>query len=300
MLPIAVYFRIHFLLYPFYHKISSSPPPFIHAYYIGIVDFFPLAKSIQIGCIFQLPFFQPPICFIFSGILPGFFRLSCVPLWTVPGHSDTIANERKKTRGGLFRYVTNSHAARVPAALRQPSVLPDGRCLHRGLFGRMSYAAVMADLIAQEGLGKSQAGLIGTMFFRRLRRLSAAFRLPRRPHFAQKAHLHRYHRLGGAQPRHGSVRRGPTRSCSPCGRSTACSNPCSGRRCPRLLRDDSAHHHRKRACANGAATYPIATILTYLFASALLHFTGWARRFPAVQPHHAHFGCVLLGTHVVL
>ena len=34
-----------------------------------------------------------------------------------------------------------------------------------GLFGRMSYAAVMADLIAQEGLGKSQAGLIGTMFF---------------------------------------------------------------------------------------------------------------------------------------
>lgn len=34
-----------------------------------------------------------------------------------------------------------------------------------GLFGRLSYAAVMADLIAQEGLGKSEAGLIGTLFF---------------------------------------------------------------------------------------------------------------------------------------
>ena len=27
-----------------------------------------------------------------------------------------------------------------------------------GLFGRLSYAAVMADLIAQEGLGKAEAG----------------------------------------------------------------------------------------------------------------------------------------------
>ena len=37
--------------------------------------------------------------------------------------------------------------------------------------------------------------------------------------------------------------------------------------------------YRKRACANGATTYPIATILTYLFASLLLKFSGWRADF---------------------
>lgn len=143
-----------------------------------------------------------------------------------------------------------------------------------GLFGRMSYAAVMADLIAQEGLGKSQAGLIGTMFFvvYGVCQLLSGFlgdRIsPKKLIFTGiigSAVLNLGMGLSGASyPVMLSLwtLNGVFQSMlwSPAAR---------------VFSEMIPPTHRKRACANGAATYPIATILTYLFASALLHFTGW-------------------------
>ena len=143
-----------------------------------------------------------------------------------------------------------------------------------GLFGRMSYAAVMADLIAQEGLGKSQAGLIGTMFFvvYGVCQLLSGFlgdRIsPKKLIFTGiigSAVLNLGMGLSGASY--------PTMltlwTLNGVFQSMLWS-PAA-----RVFSEMIPPTHRKRACANGAATYPIATILTYLFASALLHFTGW-------------------------
>lgn len=143
-----------------------------------------------------------------------------------------------------------------------------------GLFGRMSYAAVMADLIAEEGLGKVQAGLIGTMFFvvYGVCQLLSGFlgdRIsPKKLIFTGivgSAVLNLGMGLSGASypvmltlwTLNGLFQ---SMLWSPAAR---------------VFSEMIPPTHRKRACANGAATYPIATILTYLFASALLHFAGW-------------------------
>ena len=147
-----------------------------------------------------------------------------------------------------------------------------------GLFGRLSYAAVMADLIAAEGLNKSDAGLIGTVFFV----VYGVFQLfsgflgdkipPKKLIFTGvigSAILNLGMGLSGASYPVMLVLwalNGVFQSFlwSPAAR---------------VFSEMIPPTHRKRACANGAATYPIATILTYLFASILLKFTGWRMDF---------------------
>lgn len=147
-----------------------------------------------------------------------------------------------------------------------------------GLFGRMSYAAVMAELIAREGQSKPQAGLIGTLFFvvYGVCQLLSGFlgdRIsPKKLIFTGvtgSALLNLGMGLSGASyPVMLALwtLNGVFQSLlwSPAARVFS-----------EMLPPDC----RKRACSNAGATYPIATIASYLVASLLLRLTGWQAEF---------------------
>ena len=147
-----------------------------------------------------------------------------------------------------------------------------------GLFGRLSYAAVMADLIAQEGLGKSEAGLIGTLFFvvYGVCQLLSGFLgdkiSPKKLIFTGV--------LGSAILNLGMGLSGASYPVMlVLWTANGIFQSFLWSPAARVFSEMIPPSYRKRACANGATTYPIATILTYLFASLLLKFSGWRADF---------------------
>lgn len=143
-----------------------------------------------------------------------------------------------------------------------------------GLFGRLSYAAVMADLIVREGLGKPEAGLIGTVFFLiyGVCQLISGFlgdRIsPKKLIFTGL--------IGSAVLNLGmGYSGGSFPVLLVCWSLNGVFQSFLWSPAARVFSEMIPPNCRKRACSNGAATYPVATILTYLLASLLLKYAGW-------------------------
>lgn len=174
-------------------------------------------------------------------------------------HTATFAQE--KTR----RVCPEHHAARL--------FLLNAAIYIIALFGRMSYAAVTLALIAEEGFTKSQAGLVGTALF-------AVY--------------------GFCQFFTGFLgdRVSPKRMIFTGVLGSAVLNLCMGMTADyrimlalwaingafqslvwspvfKIFSEMLPPSSRKRACASAAATYPLATIITYLLAALTLRTLGW-------------------------
>jgi len=140
------------------------------------------------------------------------------------------------------------------------------------LFGRLSYTSVMAELILTEGLTKSQAGLIGTALFivyGVCQLLSGLLG----DHIAPKKMI-TVGVVGSAILNLGMAAAGSYPMMLACWAVNGVFQALIWSPCARVFAEMLPPSNRVRACANAAATYPIATVLVYLTASLLLHRTN--------------------------
>lgn len=141
------------------------------------------------------------------------------------------------------------------------------------LFGRMSYSAVMAELISGGGFTKSQAGLVGTMMFASygLCQVLSGF-------IGDKIAPRVLIFTGTAGSAVLNLLMGLTHSLPPMlvlwtlngAFQSLIWSPIA-----RVLAEIMPPAMRKRACANIGVAYPTATILAYLAAALLLRFARW-------------------------
>ena len=142
-----------------------------------------------------------------------------------------------------------------------------------GLFGRMSYAAVTVELIAGEGFTKSQAGLIGTALFAvyGVCQFFSGFlgdRLPPRKMVFTGV-------FGSAVLNIGMGLTADYRLMLALWSLNGVFQALIWSPVFKVFSEVLPPHYRKRACSNAAATYPLATVITYLFAALALHTLGW-------------------------
>lgn len=142
-----------------------------------------------------------------------------------------------------------------------------------GVFGRMSYSAVAVELITSEGFTKSQAGLIGTALFAAYGacQLLSGFLgdkiPPRKMVFAGV--------FGSAVLNFGMGIADDYRGMLVLWAANGVFQSFIWPPVFKVFSEVLPPSYRKRACANAAATNPIATVLTYLFAAFALHALGW-------------------------
>lgn len=142
-----------------------------------------------------------------------------------------------------------------------------------GLLGRMSYSAVMAELITAEGLTKSQAGLIGTALFATygVFQIFSGFLGDR--HDPKKMIAIGVGVSGILNICMGFTHTVPAMFLFWTANGVFQSfiwSPVA-----RIFGELMPPNYRKGACANAAIAFPAATILMYLAAAVLLRFTGW-------------------------
>lgn len=148
-----------------------------------------------------------------------------------------------------------------------------------GLFGRMSYAAVMAELIAGEGFTKAQAGMIGTALFvvygmcQFFSGILGDRIAPKKMVFAGV--------LGSGALNFAMGLSGSYGVMLALWALNGAFQALIWSPVFRVFSEVLPPTHRKRACANAAATYPLATVITYLFAALMLHTLGWRSVFLA-------------------
>ncbi len=141
------------------------------------------------------------------------------------------------------------------------------------LFGRLSYSSVMAELIVTEGFTKSQAGLIGTALcvvygiFQIFSGMIGDSISPKKLIFLgvmgsavlnlSMGISHSYHIMLGVWALNGIFQ-------------SFVWSPVA-----RIFAEMMPPDYRKKACSNAAITYPLATVIIYLFASVMLATLGW-------------------------
>ncbi|MDO5547234.1 MAG: MFS transporter [Eubacteriales bacterium] len=141
------------------------------------------------------------------------------------------------------------------------------------LFGRLSYSAVMAELITAEGLSKSQAGLIGTALcgvygvFQIFSGMIGDRVSPKKLVFTGVMGSAILNLLMGISGSYYSMLalwalNGVFQSFvwSPVAR---------------IFAEMMPPERRKKSCSDAAITYPLATVLVYLLASVMLMTFGW-------------------------
>lgn len=142
-----------------------------------------------------------------------------------------------------------------------------------GVFGRMSYSAVAVELITSEGFTKSQAGLIGTALFAAYGACQILSGFlgdkipPRKMVFAGV--------FGSAVLNLGMGIADDYRGMLILWAANGVFQSFIWPPVFKVFSEVLPPSYRKRACANAAATNPIATVLTYLFAAFALHALGW-------------------------
>lgn len=142
-----------------------------------------------------------------------------------------------------------------------------------GLFGRMSYAAVTVELITGEGFTKAQAGLIGTALFAvyGLCQFFAGFLgdriAPKKMVFTGV--------LGSAILNIGMGLTADYRLMLALWSLNGVFQSLIWSPCYKVFSEILPPSRRVQACSNAAATYPLATVITYLFAAVALHVLGW-------------------------
>lgn len=142
-----------------------------------------------------------------------------------------------------------------------------------GVFGRMSYSAVAVELITSEGFTKSQAGLIGTALFAAYGACQILSGFlgdkipPRKMVFAGV--------FGSAVLNLGMGIADDYRGMLVLWAANGVFQSFIWPPVFKVFSEVLPPSYRKRACANAAATNPIATVLTYLFAAFALHALGW-------------------------
>ncbi len=142
-----------------------------------------------------------------------------------------------------------------------------------GVFGRMSYSAVAVELITSEGFTKSQAGLIGTALFAAYGACQILSGFlgdkipPRKMVFAGV--------FGSAVLNLGMGTADDYRGMLVLWAANGVFQSFIWPPVFKVFSEVLPPSYRKRACANAAATNPIATVLTYLFAAFALHALGW-------------------------
>lgn len=142
-----------------------------------------------------------------------------------------------------------------------------------GLFGRMSYAAVTVELILSEGFTKAQAGLIGTALFAvyGVCQFFSGFlgdRIPPKKMVFTGV-------LGSAVLNIGMGLTADYRMMLVLWSANGVFQSLIWSPVFKVFSEVLPPAYRKRACSNAAATYPLATIVTYLFAAIALHTLGW-------------------------
>lgn len=142
-----------------------------------------------------------------------------------------------------------------------------------GLFGRMSYAAVTVELILSEGFTKAQAGLIGTALFAvyGICQFFSGFlgdRIPPKKMVFTGV-------LGSAVLNIGMGLTADYRMMLVLWSANGVFQSLIWSPVFKVFSEVLPPAYRKRACSNAAATYPLATIVTYLFAAIALHTLGW-------------------------
>lgn len=141
------------------------------------------------------------------------------------------------------------------------------------LFGRLSYSSVMAELIVSEGFTKSQAGLIGTALcvvygiFQIFSGMIGDHISPKKLIFIgvtgsavlnlSMGFSHSYGLMLGVWALNGIFQ-------------SFVWSPVA-----RIFAEMMPPDYRKKACSNAAITYPLATVIIYLFASIMLSTLGW-------------------------
>ena len=141
------------------------------------------------------------------------------------------------------------------------------------LFGRLSYSSVMAELIASEGLSKSQAGLIGTALcgvygvFQVFSGMIGDRISPKKLIFTGV--------MGSAIL---NLIMGMTGSYSIMLVVWAVNGVFQSfvwSPVARIFAEMMPPERRKKSCSDAAITYPLATVLVYLLASVMLATLGW-------------------------
>lgn len=141
------------------------------------------------------------------------------------------------------------------------------------LFGRLSYSSVMAELIASEGLSKSQAGLIGTALcgvygvFQVFSGMIGDRISPKKLIFTGV--------MGSAVL---NLIMGMTGSYSIMLIVWAVNGVFQSfvwSPVARIFAEMMPPERRKKSCSDAAITYPLATVLVYLLASVMLATLGW-------------------------
>ena len=142
-----------------------------------------------------------------------------------------------------------------------------------GLFGRMSYAAVTVELILDEGFTKAQAGLIGTALFAvyGVCQFFSGFlgdRIPPKKMVFTGV-------FGSAVLNIGMGLTADYRMMLVLWSANGVFQSLIWSPVFKVFSEVLPPAYRKRACSNAAATYPLATVITYLFAAIALHTLGW-------------------------
>lgn len=149
-----------------------------------------------------------------------------------------------------------------------------------GVFGRMSYSAVAVELITSEGFTKSQAGLIGTALFAAYGACQILSGFlgdkipPRKMVFAGV--------FGSAVLNFGMGIADDYRGMLVLWAANGVFQSFIWPPVFKVFSEVLPPSYRKRACANAAATNPIATVLTYLFGGVRPACAGLAVGVPAV------------------
>lgn len=142
-----------------------------------------------------------------------------------------------------------------------------------GVFGRMSFSAVTVELITGEGFTKAQAGLIGTALFAVYGacQFFAGFlgdRVPPKKMVFTGV-------FGSALLNLGMGLSSSYRPMLVLWALNGAFQACIWSPVFKVFSEVLPPRLRLQACENAAATNPIATVLTYLFAAAALHTLGW-------------------------
>lgn len=160
-----------------------------------------------------------------------------------------------------------------PHALSQRLFLLCAATYIIGLFGRLSYTAVMVELIGSGSMDKAQAGLIGTALFVAYG-VSQIFSgligdriSPKKLVFAGV--------LGSGILNLGMGLTGSYFVMLVLWAVNGVFQSFIWSPVARIFAEVLPPDQRKRACSNAAATYPLATVLTYLLASFVLSALGW-------------------------
>lgn len=160
-----------------------------------------------------------------------------------------------------------------PHALSQRLFLLCAATYIIGLFGRLSYSAVMVDLISSGSMDKTQAGLVGTALFI-VYGVCQIFSGLIGDHISPKK-LVFTGVLGSAVINLGMGLTGTYGVMVVLWSLNGVFQSLIWSPVARIFAEQLPPDQRKRACSNAAATYPLATVLTYLLASVMLAFLGW-------------------------